>query len=159
MPFSPYLALAAVLALLGSFVSGALFQHSHDKAAYEAVHNAERAAAATVQAEAEKRAREAQERVETANRTIEETHAKAIADAAATRDDFTRRLRDATRSRRCNSLPAGPANNPSSSDVATRGNPGSDGVDIDAGTRLRDAALILQAYVKTCHAWAMENGR
>lgn len=159
MPFSPYLALAAVLALLGAYMGGNLHGHRAERAVWRLVQAQERAEASRIQAQAEKAAREAQERVETANRAIEEEHAKAIADAAASRDDFERRLRDATRSRLCDPVPASPPTPGDRADATPGGWDGFREPDFDAGRRLREAGLVLQAYAKACHSWAEQVGR
>lgn len=154
---TPWLILAVILALGGSWAAGNYQGHKAESAAWERVQAQERADAATLQAKAEKAAHDADLRADEAARTIEETHAKDMADADATRADFTERLRAATRPRRCDGLPTAAANPGGGADVADGGQPGFRGP--DPGVSIRDAALILQSYVKACHSWAVENGR
>jgi hypothetical protein len=93
-------------------------------------------------------------------RTVDETHAKALSDAAASRDDFTKRLRVAASRARCANTPSGEAPNPGiGSDPAGSSDGQYRGPDIEAGGRLRDYAISLQAYAKACHSWATSVGK
>lgn len=157
---TPWLALGTVLALIGAFLGGNYHGHSAERSQWQAVQATERAAAATLQAKAEKAASEANSRADEAARTIEETHAKDMATADATRADFDERLRRATsRPSRCDGLPAAAPNPGVGAVPATGGQPGPGNAAFDAGERLRGAIVTLQAYAKACHAYAMEAGR
>jgi len=93
-------------------------------------------------------------------RTVDETHAKALSDAAASRDDFTKRLRLAASRARCGGSATGEAPHPGiGSDPTGSGDGQSGSIDFEAGGRLRDYALSLQAYAKACHSWATSVGR
>lgn len=93
-------------------------------------------------------------------RTVDETHAKALSDAAASRDDFTKRLRLAASRARCANTPSGETPNPGVGPDPTGSSDGQyRGPNIEAGGRLRDYALSLQAYAKACHSWATSVGR
>ena len=131
---NPWLILAVVLALGGSWAAGNYQGHKAESTAWAAVQAQERADAATLQAKAEKAASEANSRAAEAARTIEETHAKDLADADATRADFTERLRRATsRPSRCDGVPV-TAPNPGVGAVAAGGSqPGPDNAAFDAG--------------------------
>lgn len=93
-------------------------------------------------------------------RTVDETHAKALSDAAASRDDFTKRLRLAASRARCGNTPTGEAVNPGVGSDPTGSSDGQyRGINLESGGRLRDYALSLQAYAKACHSWATSVGR
>ncbi len=93
-------------------------------------------------------------------RTVDETHAKALSDAAASRDDFTKRLRLAASRARCGGPTTGETPHPGIGSDPTGSSDGQyRGPDIEAGGRLRDYALKLQAYAKACHSWATSVGR
>ena len=145
--------------LIGSHAAVWLKATSAADARWEATRAVERADAATVAANAEKRAREAENRAAAAAINAEETHAKAIADAAASSADFDERLRRATRPRRCDSVPG----STSAASVPAVGATGSDGgpgqPDFESGRRLRSAVKALQAYAVSCQGWAATAGR
>jgi len=156
---SPYILGAAALLLLGSHTAVWLKATSAANGRWEAVRAVERADAMRVQLDAEKRAREAENRAAEAAIDAEESHAKAIADIAASSADFDERLRRATRPRRCDSVSSAstvagvPENTPSGSDSGP-GQP-----DFESGRRLRSAVKALQAYAVSCQGWAAGVGR
>jgi hypothetical protein len=91
---------------------------------------------------------------------VDETHAKAKADADATADEFDRKLRDAKRRACSGRAPSGQAPNPGiSPDTAGSGDSGPRTDDPRVGRKLRDYALDLQRYAKACHEWAWGVGR
>jgi hypothetical protein len=154
---SPYVIGAVAVLLLGSHTAVWLKATSAANGRWEAVRATDRADAMQVQLDAEKRAREAENRASVAAMKIGETHAKALQDLDATRADFSRRLHIATGSRCPNALRPPAADTGAAADTATRrddesGKP-------DPRLSLRDAALELQAYAKSCNAWAMQIGR
>jgi hypothetical protein len=159
---NPYLiggaALAFLLATSGAYITGRVQGGKASNARWEAVRTQERLDAATIQAFALQRARDAENRAAEAARTIEAEHNEAIALASRTRDDFARRLRLAQAgSCRSNGVPP----DAPSAGVGADATPGSDSGpgSGNPGLSLRDAALSLQAYAVACHKWALENGR
>lgn len=95
---------------------------------------------------------------------LDQEHANAIADAAASRDNFNsdlaKRLRETERRLRGRCTPAPEAAHPGvGADVAAVGDDGPAGVDLAAVRAVRDAALEMQAYAVACHGWAVEVGR
>lgn len=156
---TPYLALAAVLAVMAAFVSGDLYRGRQDKIAYDgAVAGLQRDATKVLAAETAKAAAADAHSAELSNQ-LDSAHAQALADIDATRDDFARRLRIAAASRvgRCGSPAAEAANSGLGAPVAASsdGEPGA----VNPGLGLRDAVRALQEYSKTCNAWALDVGR
>jgi hypothetical protein len=158
-PFSlaPYLALGGILLAAMSYSVGSYNGHKAERIKWEAVRATERADAATILAKAEAAAREAENRASVAAMKIGETHAKALQDIERSRADFSRRLHIATGSRCPNALPTPAADTGAAADTTARRDDGPGGV--NSGFSLRDAALELQAYAKSCNAWAMQIGR
>lgn len=156
---NPYLLLATLLALLGSFVAGDLYRGRQDKIAYDgAVAGLQRDAATTLAAETAKAAAADAHNAELSNQ-LDSAHAQALADIDATRDDFARRLRIAAASRvgRCGPA-AAEAANPSLGAPVAVGSDGGPGA-ANPGLGLRAAVRALQEYSKTCNAWALDVGR
>jgi len=91
-------------------------------------------------------------------RKVDENHAKDLAAATASRDDFANRLRIARRGASCPNPGSTEAPDPGiSPDPASISNDGPRGP--DPALSLRDAALELQRYARACHSWALEVGR
>jgi len=151
---NPYVIGAVAVLLLGSHTAVWLKATSAANGRWEAVRATERADAMRVQLDAEKRAREAENRAAKAAITIEAEHARNLADIDAATADFNRRLRALPRPGRCDGVPSapGPAGNPADPATGSGSRPG--GNDIASVTRLRRTALKLQADVKACWAWA-----
>jgi len=154
---SPYVIGAVAVLLLGSHTAVWLKATSAANSRWEAVRAVDRADAATILSKAEADAREAENRASVAAIQIGETHAKALQDIERSRADFSRRLHIATGSRCPNALRPPAADTGAAADTATRRDDGPGGV--NSGFSLRDAALELQAYAKSCNAWAMQIGR
>lgn len=155
---NPYLIIALLLALGGSFVGGYLKGGADTGARWEAATERLKAEASqTLAEETAKAAAKDAENAELANK-LDVEHAKAVQDALATRDDFSRRLLVARRGARCSGPAAPPAADPGvGAGPAPERNDGSGGP--DPGLILRDAALELQRYAVACHGWAVEVGR
>ena len=157
---NPYLILVAVLALGGAFIGGYLKGGADTGARWEAATERLKAeAAATLAVETAKAAAADARNAELA-RTIEETHAQAVKDAASRGADFDRRLRlAASRVGRCGPAAAAAIDPGRGSDPAGRGDPGLGGVSPEAIRAVRDYGLELQRYAVACHSWALEVGR
>lgn len=163
MPFSPYLAVAAVLALLGAFVAGNLHGHRAEKTVWEAATARLQAEAATTLAAETQRVREAENRAQALTRTIEETHAVTAAADAARGADFDRRLaervRDAERRARSRCPVPGQAADPAAAEgTASGGDAGLGGISVERVRAIRDAGLELQRYAVACYEWARSVG-
>ena len=161
---TPYLAAAAVLALLGAFVAGNLHGHRAEKTAWEAATARIQAEAATTLAAETERVREAENRAQALTRTIEETHAFTAAADAARGADFDRRLtervRAAERRARRNCPVPGQAADPASAEgVAAGGDDGLGVVSVERVRAIRDAGLELQRYAVACFTWAQQVGQ
>jgi len=164
MPFSPFLALAAVLALLGAFVAGNLHGHRAEKTVWEAATARLQAEAATTLAAETERVRAAENRAQALTRTIEETHAVTAAADAARRDTFdrllTQRVRDAERRARSRCPVPGQAADPAAAEgSAPGGDAGLGGVSVERVRAIRDAGLELQRYAVACFTWARQVGQ
>lgn len=94
-----------------------------------------------------------------ATRDMEADYAARLQAADAGRDAFAERLRVAqARVRRCE-LSAASADPGRAEGIATGGNGGPGGPDLESAQRLRDAGVKLQETVKLCVAWANSVGR
>lgn len=128
-------------------------ERGHRAAIAEQKAEAERTLTAVVEANRKKE----QEDAESA-RNIDAVYQAMLNDAYAGSADFDKRLRDARRRQSGSCPPGGEAVNPRiSPDVAPGSDDGSRG--IDPASNLRTAALELQRYAKTCHAFAISVGR
>lgn len=155
----PYLALAAVLAIMGAFVSGDLYRGRADKIAYDgAIAGLQRDAAQTLAA-AESRNRAKEQADADKSRDIDAAHAATVASDAAQLDVFAQRLRDATKARdSCRNAASGQAANPGSSPpTAGSGDDGHRGEAV--GIDIRNAVKELQRYAIAAHDFALECGR
>ena len=160
MPFIPpqYRYLALGLALVAYTLGVVYISTNHERRAWVARIEAQKAEAAQALADATERNRQIEAEHAAQARTIDEKHAAEMADALASRDDFAERLRLARRrAGSCSGVPsptptAGVSENPAGS--------GDDGPrEPDPAITLRDASLSLQSYAKACHSWATSVGR
>ena len=155
----------AAVAVLGIMLGITRMELSSERAARaseRAARAAERQAAAEFALQAEKSAREKDNKNAELASKLDADHAARVADIDATRDDFNRRLADGLRARRqtcSNSVPAttDAAGQPAA--VATGGDGGRGPVDIASVTRLRVTVKKLQADVLECWAWGADVGR
>lgn len=155
-----YRLLAALGAAVALLAAGAWTGHTWTERRWEAAVAKQEAEAAQKLAEATA----ATAAVEAANRALtqklDQTHAEALQAAADSRDAFsdelTRRVRDAERRARRNCPVPGPVAPDQPADAAGRGEPGHGAVDVGRLRAVRDAALSLQAYARTCHNWVKE---
>jgi membrane protein involved in colicin uptake len=93
-------------------------------------------------------------------REVDEQHAKDMAAAHAGNDEYDRKLRIAlSRARGCSASGGQAPNSSVSENPPGGGDSGSGSPDFDAGRRLRNYALELQAYARACHSWAVSVGR
>lgn len=155
-----YRVLAALGAAVGLLAVGAWTGNTWTERRWEAAVARQEAEAARALAEAVA----AKAATEAANRALTQkldlAHAEALQAAADSRDAFsdelTRRVRDAERRARRNCPVSGPVATDHSADTAGRGEPGPRAVDVGRLRAVRDAALSLQAYARTCHNWVKE---
>lgn len=165
---NPYLIIASLVGALalavGGFVEG---RHYESLTWAKALSEQKLDAAAKLTAAVNANAAADAKNSELANR-LDQEHANAIADAAASRDNFTaeltrriaERVRETERRVRGSCPTTAEAPHPGvRADVANGGDRGPVGPDIAAGQRLRDYALELQTYAVACHSWAIEVGR
>lgn len=157
---NPYVLLAAVGLWLASLIGAALWYGGVVETRWEAAVATQKAeAAATLTALTEAARKKETEDAENA-RNIDATHAAALAAAAAGRDEFERRLRvERRRSGSCGTPASGPVDPGVGADAAAGGEPGFREFNNRRALELRDAALELQAYAKSCHAFALSVGR
>lgn len=156
---NPYILLGALGAAIVLAGSGVVVGIRHERAIYEAVLVKERADAAKAASDFAAKSAAQDAHIAELSRNLEADHAKAIADAAATADDFARRLRTAVSAARRGCLPPAAANPGVPAQPAAGGDGGRGDPAVASGVRLRDVVLRLQADVKLCYAWAHEVGR
>ena len=160
-----YLALAAVLALLGAFIAGDLTGAKHERAAWEASTAKLKADAATLLANAQEAARKKENEDAEKARAIDATYQDKINILASGASDRERSLLGSLRNfqRRgdsCINTRLAEAAAPGSPEVTT---PDPRDAVLEAAARdfrqLGDDADKLAAWATACHNWATENGR